>query len=133
MDSALSNLVEGTEDWLTDVLDTDRTCLLFTHVPIDLPETRDYILSVDANRSMTKYVLSGAPDLYRHHLQGRVSHTFTGHLHFTGLLRHNTTQFHLCNTGISMHDPNRDQNSVASAILLEQNGTGLDIQKVTVQ
>ena len=132
LDSALSDLTEDTENWLGEVLKSKRPSLLFTHVPIDVAETRNYILSVDDRRSMIKYVLSGARDLYVDHIQGRIPHVFTGHLHFEGNLRRDSTRFHLCNMGISMYDPHRNQGAVASATVIEGNGRTLGFRKVSV-
>ena len=122
LDSALSDLVDGSDGWLREKLEGNQTNLLFTHVPVDTPETREYILSVDAKRSMVKYVLSGAPDLFDDHVEGRIPHVFSGHLHFAGDLSRGDTRFHLCNMGITMHDPHRDQGAVASATLVEGEG-----------
>lgn len=130
LDSALSDLVNGSDSWLRESLSTDQTPLLFTHVPIDLPTTREYILSIDANRSMTKYVLSGSPNLYTEHIQNRIPHVFSGHLHFAGNLTHGTTHFHLCNMGITMNDPHRDQGALASATVIEGYRGALEIRKL---
>lgn len=130
LDSALSNLSAGDEAWLAQVLDDASLPLLFTHVPIDLPETRNYILSVDARRSMKKYVLSGAPHLYQDYIQGRVPHVFSGHLHFAGDLTCDATRFHLCNMGITMQDPHRDQSAVASATMIERGQNGFIFRQV---
>ena len=129
LDSALSDLTDGAEGWLEEVLNCGRPNFLFTHVPLDLPETRDYILSVDPRRNMAKYVLSGAPDLYFEYIVDRVSHVFSGHLHFAGDLNRDVTRFHLCNMSITMYDPSRDQNAVASATVIEDNG---NIRKIIV-
>jgi 3',5'-cyclic AMP phosphodiesterase CpdA len=133
LDSALSDIAEGAEAWLDETLKDVSSALLFTHVPIDTPETREYILSVDARRNMKKYVLSGAPDLYTKCLVGRVAHIFTGHLHFSGELSRGETQFHLCNMGISMFDPHREQSAVASAIIIESVGEAHCLRKITIE
>ena len=133
LDSALSNLTSGSESWLNEALNSEHPKFLFTHVPPDLPETREYILSVDPRRSMAKYVLSGAPDLYTKCLVGRVAHIFTGHLHFSGELSRGETQFHLCNMGISMFDPHREQSAVASAIIIESVGEAHCLRKITIE
>lgn len=103
---------------------------MFTHVPIDVPKTREYILSVDPRRSMVKYVLSGAPNLYAECIEDCVSHVFSGHLHFAGDLRCGNTRFHLCNMSITMYDPNRDQGAVASATVIEDAGDGFVFKKM---
>lgn len=132
LDSALSNLTTGSESWLNEVLNSETPNLLFTHVPIDLPQTREYILSVDPRRSMIKYVLSGAPNLYDYILKNRVSDVFTGHLHFAGDLTSDTTHFHLCTMSITTNDPNRKQNAIASATIIERSGNTLMYRKIIV-
>jgi 3',5'-cyclic AMP phosphodiesterase CpdA len=122
MDSPLSRVQEGTEDWLNGAMLSDGCNILLTHVPIDTPEARDYILSVDGNRSMAKYVLSGAPDLYRESLKGRVDHVFSGHLHFSGDLVVDTTDIHLCDMSISMHDPHRNSTRKGTAYVIDWDG-----------
>jgi predicted MPP superfamily phosphohydrolase len=130
LDSALSNLTDGSERWLSELLNSENANFLFTHVPPDLPETREYILSVDPRRSMAKYVLSGAPNLYAH-LQNRVSHVFSGHLHFPGDLLCDITRFHMCNMSISMQDPNRNQNAIASATIIERKFNAYSFRQIT--
>ena len=119
MDSPLSYVHPGTQDWLGEVLCCDTHNILFTHVPIDTPETREYILAVDANKSMKKYVLSGAPNLYGRVLRGRIDSVFSAHLHFPGQLRVDSSDFHLCDMSISMRDPNRNSSCRATAYLLD--------------
>jgi 3',5'-cyclic AMP phosphodiesterase CpdA len=133
LDSSLSHVVDGTEDWLARAFKPGMGNFLFTHVPIDLPQTRDYILSIDSRRSMVKYVLSGAPNLYADQIKDRFSHVFSGHLHFPGDLTCDTTRFHLCNMSISMNDPNRSQNAVASAILIEKDGSAFSLRKIEAE
>lgn len=132
LDSALSDLPEGSEGMLDEIVNDDDTQLWFTHVPVDVPKTREYILSVDPRRSLIKYVISGAPDLYSKYIENRVAHIFSGHLHFAGDLSCDTTRFHLCNMGITMYDPNRKQSAVASATVIEGDGNGLAFRKITV-
>ena len=50
MDSALSSVPDGTEDWLQTTLAKSERNLLFTHVPINLPVVKEYILQVDPRR-----------------------------------------------------------------------------------
>ncbi len=82
LDSADSSLPSGSTRWLRDALDTDRTCVLCTHVPIDVPPVVEAIHAVDSNRDLNKYVQRGAPDLYEEVLYGSVSMVCSGHLHF---------------------------------------------------
>jgi 3',5'-cyclic AMP phosphodiesterase CpdA len=119
LDSALSNLTARAGEWLYEAARSDVPNLLFTHVPIDVNITREYILSVDARRSMTKYVISAEPELYGRSIAGRIDHVFTGHLHFDGDLRLARTHFHLCNMSVTMDDPNRSYGTVATAKIIE--------------
>ena len=132
LDSALSDLVDGADAWLGQMLMRSDSDMLFTHVPIYLPETRDYILSVDSRRNMAKYVLSGAPELYAQQIKNRVPHVFTAHLHFPGDLHCDTTRFHLCNMSITMYDPHRDQSATASATMIESTQDTFAFRKITV-
>lgn len=132
LDSALSDLTDGAEGWLDEVLNSGGPNFLFTHVPIDLPETREYILSVDPRRNMAKYVLSGAPHLYLEQIKNRVSHVFSGHLHFAGDLNCDVTRFHLCNMSITVYDPNRDLGAAARATVIEGNGNTCTFRKITI-
>jgi hypothetical protein len=86
LDSALSGVPDGTKEWLRSLKGRHARQLLFTHVPLDTPKVRDYILSIDAERNMTKYVQSKSPWVYDECIELGVSHVFTGHLHFGGEL-----------------------------------------------
>ena len=106
--------------------------LVFTHVPVDTPQNRDFILSVDPDRSMKKYVTSGTPGLYDHCLENNISEVFSGHLHFSGqnkgLINH-----WMCNMGISTYDTNR-QTSVKGSytqILTSPKGIDVKVEQIT--
>ena len=133
MDSTLNTVYPGTEDWLDGVLGQDTHNILLTHVPIDTPETRDYILSVDANRSMKKYVLSGAPNLYAETLQGRVDSVYSAHLHFPGKVSVDSSEFYLCDMSISMRDPNRNSSCLASAAVLDWDSKTCSVTDLVVR
>lgn len=132
LDSALSNLADDTEAWLDSLLARSAPGVLFTHVPIDLPIVRDYILSVDSRRSMVKYVLSAVPDLYARYIKNRIAHVFSAHLHFPGELRLDNSRFHLCNMSITMDDPNRSQSCTATARMIEYRENELIFRDITV-
>lgn len=104
MNSAFSDVPPGTKEWLSESLERCRRNLLFTHVPLNVPETRDYILSVEPHRDLKKYVQSGAPWVYPEGLAGRVQHVFTGHLHFPGEIRVDQTGMHMLGMGITRAD-----------------------------
>jgi 3',5'-cyclic AMP phosphodiesterase CpdA len=131
LDNSLSDVTDGTLEAARRMLAPDARNLLCAHVPLDLPIIRDSILSVDPNRNLAKYVSSGAPDLYPAVARGNVTAVFSGHLHFPGLLRHESTTFHLCGMSIGMHDPNRDQTTVAQALIVESSGGELTRRVIT--
>jgi 3',5'-cyclic AMP phosphodiesterase CpdA len=126
LDSALSDLADGTATWLDDLFERATPDLLFTHVPIDIPTARDYILSVDPRRNMTKYVISSAPDLYPRYLKNRIPHV-PGDLH----LDH--THFHLCTMSITMNDPNRSYSTMATATIAEYRQNAFTFHQIEVE
>lgn len=129
LDSALSDLAAGAEA----MLQHSAPRLLFTHVPIDTTITRDYILSVDPRRSMVKYVISGAPDLYGQYIEHRIAHVFSGHLHFSGDLQLDNTRFHLSTMSITMNDPHRSYATVATAKIIEYKQDALAFRDIMVE
>ena len=133
LDSSLSDLAEGADDWLARVAEHEKPKLLFSHVPVDLAVTREYILSVDPRRSMVKYVISAEPGLYEKYIAGRIEHVFSGHLHFSGDLSFENTRFHLCTMGISMSDPHRSYSTVATAKIVEIKRDGLAFRDIMVE
>lgn len=82
LDSALSTVDDDAESWLDAVLDTDRECVLCTHVPLDVEPVVEAIHAVEPDRNLEKYVQRGSPDLYDTVLAGRVDLVCSGHLHF---------------------------------------------------
>lgn len=101
MNSAFSDVPPGTKEWLDESLERCRTNLLFTHVPLHVPEIREYILSVDPGRDLVKYVQHQAPWVFREELVGRVQHVFTGHLHFPGEICVDGTRMHMLGMSIT--------------------------------
>ena len=83
VDSALSKVSNQSTDWLEKSLETNRSCVLCTHVPIDVPPVVEAIKRIDPNRDMTKYVQRGSPELFESTLKGRVDLVLSGHLHFS--------------------------------------------------
>lgn len=132
LDDSLSNLADGTAAALPKLLPPDRRSLLLAHVPLDTPLIREYIVSVAPDRNLRKYVLSGAPDLYQTAISGRVSDVFTAHLHFPGLLTDGSTRFHLQGLSTSIHDPNRNQTTVAEALVVQGGAHGVNRRVVSV-
>ena len=119
IDNSLSNLRDGTTDFLGAVFARTTPRFFFAHVPVDTATMRDYILSVDDRRSMAKYVLSSAPDFYAQYIKDRLAHVFSAHLHFPGDLHIDSTRFHLCTMSITMDDPHRNYSTVATAKIVE--------------
>lgn len=99
LDTHNSSVPEGTRDWLNEALPVGERSLLFTHVPLHVPEVVQYIESVEPGRNMNKYTLSGAPWLFNA-LQGRVRKAFSGHLHFPGRIEVGGTTVHLLSTAV---------------------------------
>lgn len=119
MDSALSSVPDGTEDWLQTTLAKSERNLLFTHVPINLPVVKEYILQVDPRRDLSKYVQSGAPHLFERCLHGRVEAIFTAHLHFPGRLVHAGTTMHLLPLSIAPRQRTYQGQGIATLLDLD--------------
>ncbi len=84
INSAISDVPQGTGQWLNDVLGKHKRNIVFTHVPLDVPPVRQYISSVEPDRNMTKYVQSGAPWMFQECIRDKVDAVYSGHLHFFG-------------------------------------------------
>lgn len=131
--TAFQTLPPGTETWIEQSLREDRVNLVATHVPIDLPMIRQWIIASDPHRNLKKYVLSSAPDLYEQCLRGRVDHVFSGHLHLGGRLHHERTAFHHLNMAITTRDPDRQTDYIASATLVETDAQDVHVQPLLVR
>jgi len=108
LDSALSGVPEGTVEWLNEVIEKERKNLLFTHVPFDIPQVREFILEVAPDKNLKKYVQSKSPDLFNECLQGRVDEIYTGHLHFAGQLKVKSTAMYFLSLCIKAGNPYLD-------------------------
>ena len=86
LDSAESRVPPGTVKWLDTNLLRFGQNIVCTHVPLDTPEVRRYVLSRSPKRDMQKYVQSGSPELFSQCFKGRGETVFTGHLHLEGEL-----------------------------------------------
>ncbi len=100
VDSPDSSVPEGTADWLRRETDDSARNFLITHVPLNTPEMADYILSVEPQRDLRRYVQSKAPTLFDEAVRGRVEAVFSGHLHFPGHVRADATAMHLLPLGL---------------------------------
>jgi len=108
VDSSLSYIKPEHADWIDHALSDQRTNILITHVPVNIAQVRDYIMSVDPARNLDKYVQSGTPCFYEQQLKHQVQHVFSGHLHFPGTVSLDSTMFHLLGPSISIaghHSP----------------------------
>lgn len=95
VDSPDSSVPEGTAAWLRKETEGSARNILITHVPLNVPEMADYILSVEPQRDLRKYVQSGAPRLFDEAVRGRVEAVFSGHLHFPGKVTVKGTDMYL--------------------------------------
>ena len=95
VDSPDSSVPEGTAAWLRKETEGSARNILITHVPLNVPEMADYILSVEPQRDLRKYVQSGAPRLFEEAVRGRVEAVFSGHLHFPGKVSADGTDMYL--------------------------------------
>lgn len=121
VESALSEVPEGTGAWLDDHLSTDRHCVVCTHVPLDTPEVVEAITDVDPDRDLEKYVQRGSPELFDRHLRGRVDAVFSGHLHFPAEADVDGTRQHILPPCIHVAPPYPEQ---GTAVLLEPDDPG---------
>lgn len=113
VDSPNSAVPDGTADWLRRETEASARNILITHVPLKTPEMADYILSVEPQRDLRKYVQSGAPTLFYEAVRGRVEAVFSGHLHFPGHVTVDGTSLHLLPLGLcAFGKAYRDQGSI---------------------
>lgn len=87
MNSHNSGVPDGTAEWLARSLRLDRTNVIFTHVPPDLPQVRAAIHGQQPDRNLTKYVQSHAADLFSEAITDRIDSVWSAHLHFRTVAR----------------------------------------------
>ncbi|MCH8474771.1 MAG: metallophosphoesterase [Opitutales bacterium] len=80
--------------WLDEHLPKHSRNILCTHVPPDLPQTREAILSVQPDKPLAKYVRQLGRRPFET-LLPHLSHVFSGHVHFPAQYRVATTEFQL--------------------------------------
>jgi len=107
INSAKSDVPKGTKEWLKRYLPKNERNIVFTHVPFDTQPIRRFIMDTDPRKNMTKYVQSHAPDLFDEQIQQQVDFVFTGHLHFTGLIKEAKTEHHFIGMGITPVNHNK--------------------------
>lgn len=112
LDSALSRVPEGTAKWLDQNIDKTKKNILFSHVPLDIPEVREFILNVDPDKDLNKYVQSKSPNLYDDCLKGNIDQVYTGHLHFGGELRIENTEMYFMPVCVKAGKPYPDMGKV---------------------
>lgn len=100
VDSFDSNVPKGTDHWLRQSTENSKRNMLFTHVPLCTPEIGDYILSIQPQRNLRKYLQSGAPNLFDEAVHNRIEAVFSGHLHFEGRLTVRGTEMYLLPLGL---------------------------------
>jgi predicted MPP superfamily phosphohydrolase len=132
MDNALSDIYKNSDAWLNKSIHENGKNILLTHVPIDTPITRQYIKSVDKNRNLKKYVMSGAPKLYSEVLKNRINHMFSAHLHFGGELNLDSTEIHMANMSISIEKLKKERSVSAEAYILEGTKKELKVKKIMI-
>jgi predicted MPP superfamily phosphohydrolase len=130
VDNALSDNYKNVDSWLEQALIKNDKNLLFSHVPIDTPQMRNYIHSVDSRRDLRKYVMSGAPELYPQTLKDRISFMFSAHLHFGGHLQCHSTQVHLCSMSTSISKHGEGQARTAEATIIQGTKGDLRVRRI---
>jgi hypothetical protein len=84
VESAFSEVPSETAEWMTSAVHDPARSIVFTHTPVDVPEVREFILSVNPRKDLKKYVTSKSPKFFLQGVQGRASWLYAGHLHFGG-------------------------------------------------
>lgn len=103
VDSASSRIDGNDARWVRE--QTRGRTILFTHVPLDRPRVRAFILGVDPHRNLGKYVQSGSPGFFAEAVEGRIEAVLTGHLHFPGrVLGDDGTDHHLLDASFARGD-----------------------------
>ncbi|NRA39363.1 MAG: metallophosphoesterase [Planctomycetes bacterium] len=118
LDNSMSNIEEQDLQWLDAQLNIKKHNMVCQHVPLSLPEIDSCIHSIAPNRHLSKYTCSAHPDLYHSHYENRVQAVLSGHVHIDASVTTGDCTHHLCNVGISMNDPGRNEDAVASATII---------------
>lgn len=126
LDNSIGTLEAETVPWLREQLARHPWNVVCQHVPLDLPEIRDCIRKAAPGRNFNKYVLSSYPSLFADCYQGRVQLTLNGHVHMQGAVMTEGCEHRLCQVGIDLYDPGREETARASATLFTFNGSGFD-------
>ena len=121
VNSACGTVPEGTREWLDETLGQHSNNFLFTHTPLDIPPIRRFILSVDRDRDLKKYVQNGASWLFADCLRDRFQATFFGHLHFAGQLCVDSTTMYFL--GLSVAASGRQYRDMGQAMICDLDGS----------
>jgi len=95
VDSSANRIDPGTSAWVR--AERWSRPLLISHVPLDRPIIRAFILGNDISRhfAVESRVQAGSPDFFDDCVAARIPTVFTGHLHTPATLREKGTTFHL--------------------------------------
>jgi len=124
-DSSLSCVADGVASWINSSAVEGCPNVVGTHVPVSINAVKNYIIGVDPDRDLKKYVQSRSPMLYDEAIRNRISHVFTGHLHFPGTVQYEQTVFHMLGMSVSI-----ENHAAASATIVEATSSNLEIRKV---
>lgn len=102
VDSASSRIDADDARWVRE--NAVGRSILLTHVPLDRPRVREYILGVDPHRHLGKYVQAGSPGFFAEAVEGRIEAVLTGHLHFPGTVVDGGTTCHLLDASFARGD-----------------------------
>lgn len=102
IDSASGGAVSGTKDWLQQLPVTSNKTIVLTHIPIDTPEVRKFILDQDPAREIQKYVQGGTAEILKVFNKQNVSEIYSGHLHFPGVIPTGRMIQNLLGLGVSV-------------------------------
>lgn len=117
LNSAISDVPEGSGQWLDEVSARHKRNLLFTHVPLNIAPISDYILSVDPDRNMEKYVQSGAPWVFEQCVKGKIDAVYSGHLHFPGNISMHGVEMYIL--GLSIVAIDQTNQGMGTAMIID--------------
>ena len=128
LDSHNSRLPDGADAWLCQELAASTNNVLFTHVPLNVPEMRELILSSDPSRNMQKYTLNSSPEFFHSCIRGRIQSVFSGHLHFPGEVIVDGVMMSLLPLGIQSFGKHYNQQGRVSLIETAKEGGKISVK-----
>jgi len=117
LNSAISQVEKGTEQWLGKMLNKHKHNMVFTHVPLDITVVRDYILSVEPDKNMKKYVQSGSPWIFENCFKNKVECVFSSHLHFSGDITVDSVRLYML--GLSVQAVGRNYRNMGMSMIVD--------------